>query len=295
MRVRRSLLWVNGYDAEKLKKGIESDVDCIVLDLEDGVTVPNKPEARRVTYDALKNWDFKGKERVVRVNAPDTPFFADDLKEVLPALPDAVRLPKCETVEYVLNMDSILAKLEEENGLPRDTIELILMIESPLGVMNSYDMARCCKRVTAVGIGMEDLTASMQVSRHYELRSLDLLYARQKVVLSCKAAGVQAIDSGVLFSGDLEFYMQDCLNDKRDGFEGRSVGDLNHIPLVNKAFSPTEQEIDWAQRIIAAYNKAIADEISDVYVDGKYVDPPVVSKAELILERLERINNRGKE
>lgn len=294
MRLRRSLLWVNGYDKEKLKKGIESEVDSIVLDLEDGVTVPNKPEARAVTRDVLRNWDFKGKERVVRVNGLDTPFFEADLKEVLQALPDAVRLPKCESVEYVLKMDSILAKLEEENGLERDSIELILMIETPLGVMNSYEMARCCKRVTAMGIGMEDLTASMQVARQYELRSQDLLYARQKVVLSCKAAGVQAIDSGVLFSGDLDFYMQDCLNDKRDGFEGRSVGDLNHIPLVNKAFSPSDEEIDWAKRIIAAYDKAVADQISDVYVDGKYVDPPVVSKAALILERLDRINRKGR-
>lgn len=292
MRVRRSLIWVNGYDMDKLKAAIDSEVDTIVLDLEDGVTVSQKAEARQKTYDALKNWDFKGKERAVRVNALDTPFFPLDLEEVLPALPDAVRLPKCETVDYVLKMDQILWELEQKNHLPQYTIKLILMIETALGVINSYDLARCTPRVEAMGIGMEDLTSSMGVTRRYELGSHDLLYARQKVILSAKAAGVQAIDSGVMFTGDLDFYMQDCLNDKQDGYEGRSVGDLNHIALVNKAFSPTAEELDWAHRIIAAYDKAVADGKSDVTVDGKYVDPPVVSKATRILERDRQINKK---
>lgn len=292
MRVRRSLLWVNGYDTEKLKKAIESNTDTIVIDLEDGVTVPQKAEAREKAYEALKNWDFKGKERALRVNGLDTPFFKDDLEKVLPAIPDAVRLPKCETVEYVLEMDRILTELEEKNGVPQNTIELILMIETPLGVMNSYELAKCTKRVTAMGIGMEDLTASMEVARYYELNTTDLIYARQKVILSAKAAGVQAIDSGVLFSGDLDFFMKDCMQDKRDGFEGRSVSDLNHIDLVNKAFSPTEKEIDWAKRVIEAYENGVRTGCSDVYVDGKYIDPPVVSKATLIMSRYNKISQK---
>ena len=292
MRVRRSLLWVNGYDMEKLHKGIESEVDSIVLDLEDGVIPANKEEARRKTYDALKHVDFKGKERVVRVNALDTAEFEKDLKEVLPGIPDAIRLPKCETAEYVKKMDQILTELEKENGAPEGSIELILMIETALGVMNCYEMATCSGRVTAVGIGMEDLTSSMQVTRRYELHSTDLLYARQKVILECKAAGVQVIDSGVLFSGDSEFYYQDCLNDKQDGFEGRSVSDFEHVPLVNMAFSPSEKEIDWASRVIGSYEKAKQEARSEVFVDGKYVDPPVVEKAELIMRRYEKIRRK---
>lgn len=289
MRLRRSLLWVSGYDTNKLRAAIDSEVDAIVIDLEDGVTVPQKPQARACTYEALKNWDFKGKERIVRVNGLDTPYFKEDLEQVLIALPDAIRLPKCESVEYVLEMDRILGKLEDENGLRRNSIEIILMIETALGIMRCYEMATCCPRVTAMGVGMEDLTASMGVARNYELRSQDLLYARQKLVLEGKAAGIQVLDSGVLFNGDLDFYRQDCLNDKRDGFEGRSVSDLNHISIVNEAFSPTEEEISWAKRIIAAYDKAVAECNSDVVVDGKFVDPPVVTKAEAIMTRLERI------
>lgn len=292
MKLRRSLVWVSGYDLDKLKKAIDSNVDAIVLDLEDGVTVNQKPEARACAYKALKEWDFKGKERVVRVNGLDTEFFKDDLEQVLPAIPDAVRLPKCESVEYVLQMDRHLTELERKYGVPEGSIELILMIETAKGIMKCYEMASCCKRVTAMGVGMEDLTASMGVARNYELGSQDLLYARQKLVLEAKAAGVQALDSGVLFSGDPDYMVQDTLKDKRDGFDGRSLSDLSHVDIINQCFSPTKEEAEWAGRVIAAYKKAVEEGCSNVEIDGKFIDPPVVAKAEKIMERLAQIEKK---
>lgn len=292
MRLRRSLVWVSGYDLDKLQKAIDSNVDAIVLDLEDGVTVNQKPEARACAYKALKEWDFKGKERVVRVNALDTEFFKEDLEQVLPAIPDAIRLPKCESVEYVLEMDRQLTELEKKYQVPEGCIELILMVETAKGIMKCYEMASCCKRVTAMGVGMEDLTASMGVARNYELGSQDLLYARQKLVLEAKAAGVQALDSGVLFSGDPEYMIQDTLKDKRDGFEGRSLSDLSHVDLINQCFSPSEEEAEWAEKIIAAYKNAVEEGRSEVEIDGKFVDPPVVAKAETIKARMALIEGK---
>lgn len=292
MRLRRSLVWVSGYDLDKLRKAIDSNVDAIVLDLEDGVTVNQKPEARACAYKALKEWDFKGKERVVRVNALDTEFFKEDLEQVLPAIPDAIRLPKCESVEYVLEMDRQLTELEKKYQVPEGSIELILMVETAKGIMKCYEMASCCKRVTAMGVGMEDLTASMGVARNYELGSQDLLYARQKLVLEAKAAGVQALDSGVLFSGDPEYMIQDTLKDKRDGFEGRSLSDLSHVDLINQCFSPSEEEAEWAEKIIAAYKNAVEEGRSEVEIDGKFVDPPVVAKAETIKARMALIEGK---
>lgn len=293
MRLRRSLVWVSGYDLEKLKAAIDSNVDAIVLDLEDGVTVNQKPEARACAHRALKEWDFKGKERVVRVNGLDTEFFKEDLEQVLSAIPDAIRLPKCESVEYVLEMDRYLTELEKNHRIPEGTIELILMIETAKGIMKCYEMASCCKRVTAMGVGMEDLTASMGVLRNYELGSQDLLYARQKLVLEAKAAGVQALDSGVLFDGDPEYMIQDTLKDKRDGFDGRSLSDLSHADIINQCFSPTKEEEEWAQRVISAYQKAVDEGRSNVTIDGKFIDPPVVAKAERIQERLVQIAGKG--
>lgn len=293
MKLRRSLVWVSGYDLDKLKKAIDSNVDAIVLDLEDGVTVNQKPEARACAYKALKEWDFKGKERVVRVNGLDTEFFKDDLEQVLPAIPDAVRLPKCESVEYVLQMDRHLTELERKYGVPEGSIELILMIETAKGIMKCYEMASCCKRVTAMGVGMEDLTASMGVARNYQLGSQDLLYARQKLVLEAKAAGVQALDSGVLFSGDPDYMVQDTLKDKRDGFDGRSLSDLSHADIINQCFSPTKEEAEWAGHVIAAYQKAVEEGRSNVEIDGKFIDPPVVAKAETIMERLAQIAGKS--
>lgn len=292
MRLRRTLVWVNGNDKSKLQAAIASNVDCIVLDLEDGVALPEKPEARRCAMEFLSEWDFKGKERVLRINPMDSDQVNLDYEVVEKGLPDAIRLPKCEDTGPILRLDSYLGDLEKKKGLAPNTIEIILMIETPLGIMRVYDMASCCERVTAVGVGMEDLTASMGVMRHYELGAPDLLYARQKMILEARAAGIQALDSGTLFNGDPEYMLQDSILDRRHGFDGRSVGDLAHVDVVNKAFTPSDEQADWAKRIIEAYARGVAEGRSDVYVDGKFVDPPVVSKAEAIQERLRLIEEK---
>lgn len=298
MRVRRSLAFCQAINPDGVKRLIEGNVDCIVLDLEDGVVVTRKAENREKTLDILLNWDFHKKEKVVRINGPDTPFYKEDMDQVIrPGLPDAVRLPKCETAEYVLGVSEDLAKIEKDAGLAPNSIELILMIETPLGIMNTYQLCTCCERVTTVGIGMEDLTASVGILRRYELNCLDLLYARQKMILEAKSAGVQAIDSGILFHASEDWIYQDSLNDRNMGFTGRSCSarypDL--VDAVNKAFSPSEDEIEWAHKVVDAYEKAKAIGNSDVYVDGKFVDPPVVGKAQNVIDLKRQIDERNGE
>lgn len=296
MRLRRSLAFCQAINPDGVKKLIEGNVDCIVLDLEDGVVVTRKEENRRKTLDILQHWDFRNKEKVVRVNGPDTPFYQQDIDEVIrPGLPNAVRLPKCETVDYVLKVSDDLAKIEKDAGLAPNSIELILMIESSLGIMNTYQLCTCCKRVTAAGIGMEDLTAEMGILRRYELNCLDLLYARQKLILEAKAAGVQAIDSGILFHATEDWIYQDSLIGRNMGFTGRSCSTRypELVDAVNLAFSPSEGEIDWAHKVVAAYEEAKNSGNSNVYVDGKFVDPPVVGKAQNVLDLEQQINERN--
>ncbi len=295
MRLRRSIAFCKAIEPEKVKMLIDGEVDSVVLDLEDGVVAPRKAENRKATAELLKTWDFKGKERVLRVNAPDTPYYDLDMEEVVKVgLPDAIRLPKCETAEYVLKVSKDLDKVEKEAGLPANSIEIILMIESPLGIMNTYAMCTCSKRVTAVGIGMEDFTAAMGILRRYELNCLDVLYARQKMILEAKAAGVQAIDSGVLLDAEPEYIYKESLIDRQMGFDGRSCSARypRHIEPVNRAFTPTDEEVTWAKKVIKAYNEAVAAGNSDVYVDGKFVDPPVVLKAQSLLDMMEQIKKK---
>lgn len=292
MKLRRTLLWVNGNDIEKLDAAIASNTDCIVFDLEDGVPHSIKDEARRITAQALRERAFRNKERVVRINHLDSPESKRDLEAILPSVPDAIRLPKCESVEYVLRLDRIITDFERENGLPDGRIEIILMIETALGLINSYEMASCTKRVTAMGIGMEDMTASLGLKRYYELGTHDLLYARQKLVVSAVAAGVQPLDACVLFLGNLDYMHEDTMNSRRDGFVGRSVYDVEQIDSINAAFAPAPEEIEWAKRIQKAYEDGSRNGIAEIRVDGIYVDPPVVAKADRILELVRMIEMR---
>lgn len=295
MRLRRSLAFCKAIEPEKVQELIEGKADCLVFDLEDGVVVTKKAENRIKTLEILKTWNFHGKERIVRVNGPDTPFYRADMDEVVAlGLPDAVRLPKCESAEYVMAMARDLMKIEQNAGLPENSIELILMIETPKGIMNTYAMCTCIKRVTAVGIGMEDLTSAMGILRRYDLNCLDMIYARQKMILEAKAAGIQAIDSGILFHATPDFIYEESKIDRQMGFDGRSCSarypDL--VDAVNRAFTPSDDEVLWAEKVVAGYREAVKQGNSDVYVDGKFVDPPVVGKAQNILDLMKQIKTR---
>ena len=292
MKLRRSLAFCQAINPEGVKKLIDGNVDCLVFDLEDGVVVTKKEENRKKTLEILKNWDCRGKERIVRINGPGTPFYERDMEEVIrPGLPDAVRLPKCESVEYVKKVSEDLDRIERETGTSRNTIEIILMVETAKGIMNTYNLCTCSERVTAVGIGMEDLTASMGILRRYDLNCMDLLYARQKMILEGKAAKVQVIDSGILFHATQQYIYEDSVNGRYMGFDGRSCSirypDL--IDAVNRAFTPLESEVEWAEKVKRAYETAVEQGESDVYVDGQFIDPPVVDKAKNILNLMEQI------
>lgn len=292
MRLRRTIYWANGLNLDALKQAIDSNVDAICMDLEDGILNNLKEKCRAATVEVLKNWDFRGKERLVRINKFGTEFIEADLEAILPCKPDALRIPKAENVEDLLALDRRLTAFEKENGMEKNSIEMVLMIETALGMIRCYELASCCERITAVGIGMEDFTTSMGLKRYYELNSTDLLYARQKMVMDCRAAGVQALDSGTLFKGNVEYMREDSLNDKRHGFNGRSVGDLCQVDVINEVFTPSEKDVDWAKRVIAAYQQGLETGNNDVYVDGCFVDPPVVDKAQAILKDMAVIEAR---
>lgn len=156
-----------------------------------------------------------------------------------------------------------------------------------------YELASCCARITAAGIGMEDFTTSLGLEeRRYVPGNPDLTYARQKLVLDCRAAGVQPIDSGVLFNGNIDYIREDTQIDKYQGFDGRSVGDLAQVDVINEVFAPSPKNVDWAERVMAGWENSLKTGNSDLYVDGKFVDPPVVEKAQAIMNRVEQIRRK---
>lgn len=291
MRIRRSIAWTRGHDFEKTREQIASVADAITIDLEDGVPEQSKDEARKKAVEMLTTWDFCGKERIVRVNPVNSPHFEADMREVVAlALPDALRVPKCEYAEEMLRIDTMLSEIEDNASLPRNSIEVLAMIESPIGIRNGYEIATCCARITALSLGLEDLTREMGVQRRYHDNELDFLYARQKMVLDAKAAGVQAIDSGLLIEENgTEASNNHSLRSKQDGFVGRSVRDNSQAVFANQVYMPSKEEVAWARGAVETYEQCARDSLYEANYQGKKICYAAYEKALDLIAYYERI------
>lgn len=290
MWLRRSIVWCNGQNEDETKRYLQGEADGLCIDLEDTVTPPFKPQARKVAVNLLRTLDFGRKERIVRVNEFGSEEFQRDMADCIAIEPpDTVRVPKCEYAEDMKEIDRQLREIEEKHGLAPNTIEVIAMIETPMGVRNAYEIAASCERVTAINLGMEDLTNEMGISRRYEHNELDLLYARQKVVLDAKAAGVQILDSVLLLVGQDDVANRQSEESKQMGFTGRSCRNSEQAAFANKTFSPTAEEIEAARGIIASFDSAAAEGRIRPQYDGKYICLPHYKKAKNIIALAERI------
>ena len=289
-KVRRSLAWVIGGDDQKLQEALASEADVITFELEDLCPAGAKEKARAWVVETLRHTDFGSKEVAVRINSFDSPWGRRDLEAVLPCLPDIIRLPKCENPRDVLDVDAIITQYELTHDKPRNTVELFLMIETPLGVRNAYELASCSSRVTGLTLGAVDLTTALGVKRDLTEKSLQLVYAKQKLVMDARAAGVDAFDTAVFCpegeNPDVEAFVRtDTEDDKKLGFAGRGLTNLRDVPIINAVYSDSAKEIDFARRVVAAYENAPEEEKAHLYVDGKYVDVPVYQAAVRTLER----------
>jgi citrate lyase subunit beta/citryl-CoA lyase len=283
MKLRRTLLWAIGGRRENIEAAIASNADCVVMDLEDTVPVNKKDEARKLVVEALSTLDFRGKERIVRINAIDTETGQADAAAVFYAGVDAVRLPKCESVPYVLTLDKILTDYESSAGKRKNSVEIILMIESAKSLLNACEIASCCQRVSAMGIGAEDFTTDLRTSRTIVGTQWELLYARQKLVVDAAAAKVDAIDTSCPSIDDPVALAEETRIVKQMGFVGKSVATPEHADIVNAIFTPGEREVEQAKKIILVARESEEKGRSEVYMNGRLVDRPLVLKAEYVL------------
>jgi citrate lyase subunit beta/citryl-CoA lyase len=282
MRLRRTLLWVPGNRWEKICEAINTQADCLTLDLEDSVPVLEKEKARETVLKALKELDFQGKEKIVRINPVNTVLGQTDIQTIIKGNPDAIRLPKCENLEYVLELDRILSDYEKETS---NSIKIILMIETPLGIRNAYELATCTKRIVAIGLGAEDLTTELKTSRSTTGLELELMYARQKLMIDGRAAGVDVIDSSCLAINNLDDLRRETEMIKQMGFDGKSVAHESQVTVVNDVFNPSQDEINYAQKVMEFYTQAEREGSFQVFLEGKMIDVPVVRKAHVLMER----------
>lgn len=276
------MLYIPGNNPAMLLHGSIYGADSLLLDLEDAVALDQKDAARFLIRNMIKNVDYYGSEVCVRVNNLDTPFGLEDLKTIVPLQPDAIRYPKTETVEDLQKLISIVEEIEDEHGLPHDKMAIHIMIETAMGVQNVFDIAKYSKRVDAITIGGQDLTADMNIKSSGNTSGIDL--ARKMIVMAAKANRIDAIDTVYVNIDDEEGLKEETEYVKNIGFSGKAVINPRQIEVIHEIYNPTEAEIRKAYRIVKEFKKNKAKGIGVFAVDGKMVDAPVVARAKYVLE-----------
>ena len=277
MRLRRSLLYVPGNMPGMLQNIPVFEADGVMIDLEDAVPLAEKDSARLLARNFLAMYQDRNKEMLVRINGLDTPYALDDLREILPALPDGIRLPKADHPEIVERLDTLLTEYEERLGLPIGHFKIIPSIESAQGVLNCVATAKASPRLVALAFGAEDYTASMEINR--TKGGEELFSARNQVVWAAKAAGIQAIDSIFSDMSDMEALRTETLLVKRLGFTGKSLVNPRQIEVIHEVFRPTAEEIQHALEVMDAIKRAREMGTGVISLKGKMVDAPVVTRA----------------
>jgi citrate lyase subunit beta/citryl-CoA lyase len=283
VRLRRSLLFVPGSTPERIAKAIATAADGVILDLEDAVAPAEKARAREWVVAALRGVDFRGKERLVRVNALDGPWGSDDVAAVVPARPDAIVLPKTDAAERVLRLDDAVSAHERAGGLDPGRVRLCLIIETVTGVLNAVEVARASPRVSALFFGAGDLAREtrgrLSASRASEL------YALSHVLFAARAAGLEALDSpyfDLASEAGLEAHTRFALE---LGYDGKAVIHPKQIEAVNRLFTPSPDAVEHARRVLAAYEAAEAGGAGALSLDGQFVDAVHVAMARETLAR----------
>jgi citrate lyase subunit beta/citryl-CoA lyase len=274
-RYRFSRLYLPGNSPGMfLNAGLHSP-DGIILDLEDSVAPDRKDEARILVRNALRAVNFYGAERMIRINQGERGL--EDLGVLVPHNVQLVLIPKCENGETVRAVDNKIKEIKAGLG-QSDTVFLMPIIESAAGVEHATEIATASDSTVAMAIGLEDYTADLGVQRTKEGK--ESLYARNRMVVACKATGIQPIDSVFSDVGDMEGLLQNVLSSKAMGFEGMGCIHPRQIAVIREGFSPSQEETDKAKKIVVAYRDAIEKGLGVVALGTKMIDPPVVARAE---------------
>lgn len=296
MRLRRSELSTPASNERMIAKAAASQADLVFLDLEDAVAPAAKPGARSEAVTALRDLDWGRKTRAVRINALDSEYAYDDLVTVVDGAGDCLDLiivPKVRTAEEVRWVDRLLAMLENRQGRVRP-IALEALIEEVEAMVNVDTIAAASARLEAVIFGPGDFSASQGIKHDAAREQYDDLwyYARNRVVIAARAAGIEAIDGPYGAFNNPEGYRQECRRSLALGFVGKWAIHPSQIELANEVFSPSEAEIEAARRRLAAYREAEARGDGAAAVDGVMIDAVVMREVEAVLRRAELIDSR---
>lgn len=282
-RLRRTRLYIPGSQPDLMLNAGLFGSDSIILDLEDSVFPSQKFESRILVRHMLENAStfFNNEELIVRINPINGPFGKDDINEIVPALPHVLLIPKCECSSDVTKVEQLINKIEDSSGINTE-IKLMPIIETGKGVVNSAAIASASSRNVALCFGAEDYTNDLGIALTREGR--ETYFARQQIILAARAAGIQATDTVFSDLGDEEGLFASALEAKSLGFVGKGIIHPRQIEPVHRAFSPTEEELEQAKKIIVSLEEARERGSGVASLGSKMIDAPVARRAQKIID-----------
>jgi citrate lyase subunit beta/citryl-CoA lyase len=288
-RPLRSFLFAPGNHARRVEKALSLDADAVILDLEDAVAIGEKPATRQLVAAALER--SRQGLLYVRVNAVDTKFCYGDLVTVVQSGLDGIILPKVETAAGLATIDWLLAQLERERGLPLGVIDLIPIIETARGVQQIDAIVTAGTRVRRVAFGAGDFT--LDVNMAWNRSETELALARAVIVVASRAAGIDApLDTVWVDLTDPEGLEASARTAMGHGFQGKMCIHPDQIAVVHRVFTPSDAEVAFADRVVAAFAKAEAEGSAAIQLDGKFIDYPIVYRAQRVLRTVAAIRAR---
>ena len=269
-RLRRSMMFLNAQKPSLIKDPYLYGADSLMLDLEDAVAVTAKDTARFSLYQALKNVDYRGCERVVRINGLDTEYWKEDIRCSVAGGADVLRIPKTEDVRMVKAVeDAVLAAEREFNRTEGSTL-LMAALESAKGVMNAYEVCTSSERMIGIALSGGDYTKDLQTK--ITGTGVELMGARQHMIIAARAAGVQCFDTVWTDLDNLEGFRKEVMLIKDMGFDGKSIINPRQIPIVHEVFTPSMKEIIFSEKVIREIDSKRKEGIGVFTVDGKMID-----------------------
>jgi citrate lyase subunit beta/citryl-CoA lyase len=283
------MLFLPGSNAAMLSTAFVYKPDSIMFDLEDAVSLREKDAARLLVFHALGLPVYKDIETVVRINPLSTPFGLKDLEAAVRGGADIIRLPKTDSPEDVHQLETEVERIEVQCGRPQGSTKLMAAIESASGVINALAIATSSPRMIGIALAGFDYVMDMQTERG---DGTELFYARCAVLHAARAAGIDAFD--VVFSdvNDEAGFLKEVELIKRLGFNGKSLINPRQIELLHNAYAPTEEEVDYARRVVAAARAAEQQGLGVIALNGKMIDAPIVNHARRVLDRAQASGTR---
>ena len=281
-RLRRTMMFANAQRPGMVKDAYIFKPDSLIIDLEDAVSENQKDSARFSLYNILRTVNFRGVERLVRINAQDTPHWQEDVRVCVAGGADGIRMAKCESAQDVIIVDQAITAAEREFGVEEGSTLLMAALESPNAVLNAVEICKASPRLFGIALSGGDYRRCMHTNP--TVSGSDMQAARGYMVMAARATGVQCFDTVFTDLEDDEGFLRDVILDKEMGFDGKSIVSPRQIKIVHEIFAPTQKEIRSAERVVRAVRENAEKGIGVFMLDGKMLDIAFVEGAERTIE-----------